>query len=127
MFPSNKKGFHDVFGNVWEWCEDNFNGLTGGEKYIHYLYNDYSITQYDGEHNMVLGGSWASNGVTLSYFTRFAFRRHFYQHCGFRLARSLPNVNGNEPNSQVRLIKDNIYVLGQGFKGYYYSLFIHIF
>jgi hypothetical protein len=112
MYPPNTKGFHDVFGSVWEWCEDNFNGLPGGEKMIDYLYNDYSIAQYDGEHNLIIGGSWASNGATTSYFTRFAFRKHFHQLCGFRLTNSLP-----QSNPQINLVKDRIFVLGKGFPG----------
>lgn len=112
LYPANSKGFNDVFGNVWEWCEDNFNGLPGGK--THYLYDDFSSPCYDGRHNMIMGGSWASTGDEASVFARFMFRRHFYQHCGFRLARSLPTTDGSKSDPCVRLVLDKIYVLGAG-------------
>ncbi|CAF0779293.1 unnamed protein product [Brachionus calyciflorus] len=112
LHPANSKGFHDVFGNVWEWTEDNFNGLPGTK--THYLYDDFSSPCYDGRHNIIMGGSWASTGDEASCFARFMFRRHFYQHCGFRIVRSLPTLDGSKPNPQVRLVKDHIFVLGAG-------------
>ena len=114
MYKPNSKGFHDVFGSVWEWCEDNFNGLC---ERTHYVYDDFSSPCYDGRHNMIMGSSWASCGMEASRFARFMFRRHFYQHSGFRLARSLPTDDGSKPNPHVRLVRDRIYVLGSGFPG----------
>ena len=52
MFPANSLGFYDVYGNVWEWLEDHFNGLPGFK--THYLYDDYSITYCDGKHNTLV-------------------------------------------------------------------------
>lgn len=115
MYPSNSKGFHDVFGNVWEWCEDNFNGLPGVKS--SYIYDDFSSPCYDGRHNLIMGGSWVSTGDEASVFARYMFRRHFYQHCGFRLARSMPTPDGSKPNPQVRLVQDRIFILGAGFSG----------
>ena len=94
--------------------QDNFNGLTDK---THYLYDDFSTPCYDGRHNMIMGGSWASTGDEASRFARFMFRRHFYQHCGFRLVRSLPKSDGSVPNAQIRLIFDRIFVLGAGVPG----------
>ena len=37
---------------------------------------------------MIMGGSWASTGDLASRFARYAFRPHFHQHAGFRLASS---------------------------------------
>lgn len=84
--PANSRGFHDVFGNVWQWCEDDFNPLAGFE--VHPFYDDFSAPCFDGEHRMILGGSFASTGDEASIWSRFHFRPHFFQHAGFRLALS---------------------------------------
>jgi len=52
MFPATPLGFHDVYGNVWEWVEDHFNGLPGFE--ATYLYNDFSTPCFDGRHNLIM-------------------------------------------------------------------------
>eukprot|EP00055_Hartaetosiga_balthica_P016087 m.99923 g.99923 ORF g.99923 m.99923 type:complete len:856 (-) comp9035_c5_seq1:19-2586(-) len=83
----NSKGIHDVFGNAWEWCEDHFSALENFN--VHPYYNDFSIPCFDGEHNLILGGSFISCGDEASIFARFHFRPHFFQHSGFRLV--LPN------------------------------------
>eukprot|EP00056_Hartaetosiga_gracilis_P007117 m.104380 g.104380 ORF g.104380 m.104380 type:complete len:862 (-) comp12636_c0_seq2:99-2684(-) len=83
----NSKGVHDVFGNAWEWCEDHFSALENFN--VHPYYNDFSIPCFDGEHNLILGGSFISCGDEASIFARFHFRPHFFQHSGLRLV--LPN------------------------------------
>jgi formylglycine-generating enzyme required for sulfatase activity/SAM-dependent methyltransferase len=85
MYPPTSTGFYDVHGNVWEWAEDHFAPLPGFE--IHYLYDDFSAPCFDGWHNLILGGSWASTGELASDFARYHFRRHFFQHLGFRYVR----------------------------------------
>ncbi|CAH3196614.1 unnamed protein product [Porites evermanni] len=57
---------------------------------------------------MIMGGSWVSTGVEASRFTRFWFRRHFFQHLGFRLAQSVSN------SPPVRLVGTPVFVLGVG-------------
>jgi 5-histidylcysteine sulfoxide synthase/putative 4-mercaptohistidine N1-methyltranferase len=91
-------GFGDVFGNVWQWCEDEFNPLHGFR--VHPYYDDFSTPCFDGKHQMILGGSFISTGDEASQFARFHFRPHFYQHAGFRLARSL---SGSSRSDAVRL------------------------
>lgn len=86
MFPPSPAGFYDTHGNVWEYVEDHFAPLPGGE--IHYLYDDFSAPCYDGWHTMMMGGSWISTGDEASNFARFHFRRHFFQHLGFRYVRT---------------------------------------
>ena len=61
------------------------------------------------------GGSWVSTGDEASRFARFAFRRHFFQHVGFRLARTVQNGNGVK--LPVRMVDTNIFVLGSGLLG----------
>lgn len=51
-YPANTKGFHDVFGNVWQWMEDHFNGFPGMK--TTFLYDDFSTECFDGKHNIIL-------------------------------------------------------------------------
>lgn len=83
--PANSQGFHDAMGNVWQWCEDAFHPLTGFE--IHPYYTDFSTPCFDGEHQMILGGSFVSTGDEASIWARFHFRPHFFQHAGFRIVQ----------------------------------------
>ncbi|KAI8773997.1 meiotically up-regulated gene 158 protein [Biomphalaria glabrata] len=108
LFPPTKAGFYDVFGNVWEWMEDHFNGLS--EFHSHFLYDDFSSPCFDGKHNVILGGSWISTGDEASRFARYAFRRHFFQHCGFRLARN-PTMEAELP---AIFVETDVFVLGSG-------------
>lgn len=85
LFPVNSRGFHDVLGNVWEWCEDTFHPLPGFA--IHPYYVDFSTPCFDDEHQMILGGSFISTGDEASAWARFHFRPHFFQHAGFRLVQ----------------------------------------
>ena len=59
----------------------------------------------------IQGGSWASTGDEASRFARFSFRPHFFQHLGFRLARS---VDAPPP---VRLVETSVFVLELGLQG----------
>ena len=79
------EGINDLFGNVWEWLRDDFYAFPGYT--THPLYRDYSEPFMDSDHSMLAGGSWASTGTSASKHYRQWFRRHFYQHAGFRLAR----------------------------------------
>ncbi len=74
-------GVHDVAGNVWDWCEDDFHPLDGFK--VHPFYDDFSTPCFDGEHSMILGGSFMSTGDKASIWARFHFRTHFFQHAGF--------------------------------------------
>lgn len=81
--------FYDIVGNVWQWTEtaiDGFNGFA-----VHPLYDDFSTPTFDGKHNLIKGGSWISTGNEAIAASRYAFRRHFYQHAGFRYVESLQN------------------------------------
>jgi len=85
-FAPNSLGFHDVFGNVWQWCEDAFHPLPDFR--IHPYYLDFSSPCFDGQHQMILGGSFISTGSEASIWARFHFRPHFFQHAGFRMVQS---------------------------------------
>lgn len=75
-------GFGDVMGNVWQWTETPIYGFEGFE--IHPLYDDFSTPTFDNKHNLIKGGSWISTGNEATRLARYAFRRHFCQHAGFR-------------------------------------------
>lgn len=78
--------FYDVVGNVWQWTTTPIDGFEGFA--VHPLYDDFSVPTFDGRHNIVKGGSWASTGNEVLANSRYAFRRHFFQHAGFRYVQS---------------------------------------
>ncbi len=78
--------FYDVVGNVWQWTETPITGYAGFK--VHPLYDDFSTPTFDGKHNLIKGGSWISTGNEATRHARYAFRRHFYQHAGFRVVQS---------------------------------------
>jgi 5-histidylcysteine sulfoxide synthase/putative 4-mercaptohistidine N1-methyltranferase len=82
----------DVFGNAWQWCEDHFNPLPNFR--VHRYYDDFSTPCYDGQHQMILGGSFASTGDEASSWARFHFRPHFFQQAGFRVAYCVHGGDG---------------------------------
>lgn len=73
---------YDVVGNVWQWTQTQMAAYEGFE--THPWYDDFSEPTFDGKHNMIKGGSWASTGNEIVKESRYAFRRHFIQHAGFR-------------------------------------------
>lgn len=93
------EGVSDVYGNVWRWVEDDFHPLQGSE--VHPVYDDFSTPCYDGEHTMILHGSFVSTGDEASAYARFHFRPHFFQHAGFRLVKG-----GEGESGAVRLHDD---------------------
>ena len=78
--------FYDLIGNVWQWTETAIYGFPGFR--IHPAYDDFSTPTFDGRHNLIKGGSWISTGNEALRQSRYAFRRHFYQHAGFRYIES---------------------------------------
>lgn len=86
-FSANERGIHDALGNVWQWCEDSFHPFPNFE--IHPYYTDFSTPCFDGEHQMILGGSFISTGDEASIWARFHFRPHFCQHAGFRVVQEV--------------------------------------
>lgn len=75
--------FYDVVGNVWQWTKTPMYPFDGFE--VHPLYDDFTSPTFDDQHNLMKGGSWISTGNEATQFSRYAFRRHFYQHAGFRM------------------------------------------
>ena len=75
-------GMFDVIGNVWQWTETPIDGYDGFE--VHPTYDDFSTPTFDGKHNIFKGGCWISTGNYAIKDSRYAFRRHFFQHSGLR-------------------------------------------
>ncbi|MDG1953251.1 MAG: 5-histidylcysteine sulfoxide synthase [Gammaproteobacteria bacterium] len=95
--------FFDVIGNVWQWTETPITGLPGFK--VHEAYDDFSTPTFDGKHNLMKGGSFFSTGNCATKDARYAFRRHFFQHAGFRYIESedtiITELNPYETDEQV--------------------------
>ena len=78
--------FFDLVGNVWQWTETPITGFDGFE--VHPYYDDFSAPTFDTQHNLIKGGSWISTGSEATRDSRYAFRRHFFQHAGLRYVES---------------------------------------
>jgi 5-histidylcysteine sulfoxide synthase/putative 4-mercaptohistidine N1-methyltranferase len=91
-FKANR--FYDVIGNVWQWTETPIYPFDGFK--VHPFYDDFTVPTYDNKHNLIKGGSWISTGNEALPESRFAFRRHFFQHAGFRYVNSSNSATIND-------------------------------
>jgi 5-histidylcysteine sulfoxide synthase/putative 4-mercaptohistidine N1-methyltranferase len=93
----------DVVGNVWQWTETPIYPFDGFA--VHPHYDDFSTPTFDLRHNLFKGGSWISCGNESRHAARYAFRRHFFQHAGFRyvVAGAVPQVPGSQYESDALL------------------------
>lgn len=83
----HKQGdFYDIIGNVWQWSRTPIYPFHGFK--VHPIYDDFTVPTFDGKHNLINGGSWISCGNLATQKSRYGFRRHFYQHAGFRYIES---------------------------------------
>jgi putative 4-mercaptohistidine N1-methyltranferase len=87
--------FHDVIGNVWQWTETPITGFEGFA--VHPYYDDFSTPTFDTRHNLIKGGSWISTGNEATRDSRYAFRRHFFQHAGLRYVEATQPVEVARP------------------------------
>lgn len=100
---------YDLVGNVWQWTNTPIDGFEGFE--VHPVYDDFSTPTFDNRHNLIKGGSWISMGNEILKYSRYAFRRHFYQHAGFRYVevKELPKNSSNnfyETDAQISQYSD---------------------
>jgi 5-histidylcysteine sulfoxide synthase/putative 4-mercaptohistidine N1-methyltranferase len=79
-------GLYDIIGNVWQWTETPIYAFNGFK--VHPAYDDFSTPTFDGKHNLIKGGCFISTGNYAIKDSRYAFRRHFFQHAGFRYIES---------------------------------------
>ncbi|WP_245662882.1 5-histidylcysteine sulfoxide synthase [Endozoicomonas arenosclerae] len=84
--------FYDVIGNVWQWTATPIDAFEGFK--VHPYYDDFSTPTFDGKHNLIKGGCWISTGNYAIRDSRYAFRRHFFQHAGFRYVESTAERKG---------------------------------
>jgi len=77
---------YDVVGNVWQWTRTPMYPYEGFA--VHPAYDDFTVPTFDNRHNLIKGGSWISCGNLADAKSRYAFRKHFYQHAGFRYVQS---------------------------------------
>ena len=97
----------DVIGNVWQWLETPIYPFDGFA--VHPIYDDFTTPTFDERHNLLKGGSWISCGNEASPMSRYAFRRHFFQHAGFRYV--VADAPASQPASHYetdRLISEYI-------------------
>ena len=91
--------FCDLIGNVWQWTRTPIMPFEGFE--VHPLYDDFSVPTFDGRHNLIKGGSWISTGNEALASARYAFRRHFFQHAGFRTILEEPGSEAVTEGSRL--------------------------
>ena len=94
--------FCDVIGNVWQWTETAIYPFPGFR--IHPWYDDFSTPTFDARHNLIKGGSWISTGNEATRDCRYAFRRHFFQHAGFRYVESAAQVVMHQDQYETDLL-----------------------
>jgi formylglycine-generating enzyme required for sulfatase activity len=84
-FQPNPWGLYQVHGNVWEWCQDCWNG-----DYHNAPAGGSAWTAGDGKYRVLRGGSWAGGAETLRPARRLVNSRHDRSDdVGLRVARSL--------------------------------------
>jgi len=98
-FPQGE--FFDIVGNVWQWTETPTYPFEGFD--VHPLYDDFTTPTFDNQHNLIKGGSWIACGNESIRSSRYAFRRHFFQHAGFRYVVS--NAPATLPSSNYETDK----------------------
>lgn len=78
--------FYDVAGNVWQWSLTPIYPFDGFV--THSIYDDFTTPTFDDRHALIKGGSFISLGNETLRSARYAFRKHFFQHAGFRYVKS---------------------------------------
>ncbi|MCT7638392.1 5-histidylcysteine sulfoxide synthase [Aliarcobacter butzleri] len=78
--------FYDVVGNVWQWSLTPIYPFDGFV--THQIYDDFTTPTFDDRHALIKGGSFISLGNETLRSARYAFRKHFFQHAGFRYVKS---------------------------------------
>ena len=91
--------FYDIVGNVWQWSLTPIYPFDDFK--THPIYDDFTTPTFDDRHALIKGGSFISFGNETLKEARYAFRKHFFQHAGFRYVKS--------DNNYRTKLNDNIY------------------
>ncbi|MBF7071188.1 5-histidylcysteine sulfoxide synthase [Aliarcobacter butzleri] len=100
--------FYDVAGNVWQWSLTPIYPFDGFV--THSIYDDFTTPTFDDRHALIKGGSFISLGNETLRSARYAFRKHFFQHAGFRYVKS-----SNEYKTQLN---NNFYESDESISSY---------
>ncbi|MCG3672054.1 5-histidylcysteine sulfoxide synthase [Aliarcobacter butzleri] len=100
--------FYDVVGNVWQWSLTPIYPFDGFV--THPIYDDFTTPTFDDRHALIKGGSFISLGNESLRSARYAFRKHFFQHAGFRYVKS-----SNEYKTQLN---NNFYESDESISSY---------
>ena len=80
QYPANVWGFHDMHGNVWEWCSDWYGDYPDGSA-------SDPVGPSDGTRRVLRGGSWYDYGRSLRSANRHGDSPDYrYYYLGFRLS-----------------------------------------
>jgi len=78
-YPANPWGFHDMHGNVWEWCSDGYGDYPSGSV-------TNPIGPASGSTRVVRGGSWYYDGTFMRSAKRNFYTPHYLiNSIGFRV------------------------------------------
>ncbi|WP_151946441.1 5-histidylcysteine sulfoxide synthase [Aliarcobacter butzleri] len=99
--------FYDVAGNVWQWSLTPIYPFDGFV--THPIYDDFTTPTFDDRHALIKGGSFISLGNETLRSARYAFRKHFFQHAGFRYVKS---------SNEYKQLNNNFYESDESISSY---------
>jgi formylglycine-generating enzyme required for sulfatase activity len=88
IFPANDWGLHDMHGNVWEWCEDDWHSNYEGAPRDGIAWIELNKLNTS---KMVRGGSWIFNPIICRSASRLNLD-DFYDYVGFRVVCEPPRI-----------------------------------